>query len=161
MIQRVADLQWLGFYAGLTTWALLAICLLVVLSGQKWKIAKRLVKFIINSFVFLVAYSFMAQFGIVVKWGVPDRDEAEQIKELDKWIKGVAETQLVFGLTVVGLLIGFNYMWYRTADRHRYKTDIIVLLCADLLIVLAGIGLGVMDAHYGLAAEIKRATYHR
>lgn len=110
--------------------------------------------------MFLVAYSFMLQFGIVVRWGVPNRDEAEQIRELDMWIKDIAQTQLVFGLTVVGLLIGFNYVWYRTADRRRYKPDMIVLFCADLFIVLAGIGLGTMDAHYGLSAEIRRAIYH-
>lgn len=35
MVQRIAELQWFGFYLALATWALLTNCLLVALIRQK------------------------------------------------------------------------------------------------------------------------------
>ena len=137
------------FYLAIISWVILAFMLFALSFRRQWATVKRVLKFAINSVVFIVIFAFYLQMALVVLPPVG-------ASELHNWTAQHVLNDLTIALVVVLLLFVINYFFYRKIENQRNKIDLLILFVTDAAVLVYGAWLAGQDAYYGLLEEINR-----
>lgn len=138
-----------AFYAVVAIWFVLGVWLLVGLVTKKRKVIKRASKYLINSVVFLVAYTFYMELAIIVRPPVG-------VSELREWATQHLVADLWTAAATAGILLVINGFFYWKVESRTHKVDLLVLMVFDTLILTGGAWLASQDAYLGLLEEANR-----
>jgi hypothetical protein len=144
-----------GFYLALIVWAVLIVTLLTGLVKRNWLLVKRIIKYLINSVVFFIAWMFILELALVVRTPFLSTKQAS-IKELENWISKNQIENVYFTLVAVLVLFGINLFFYFKIEHKQNRRDILILAISAIIVLVFGIELAGQNAYYGLLEEINR-----
>lgn len=137
------------YYLAIITWVILALMLLVFSFRRQWAATKRVLKFAINSVVFIVILAFYMEMALVVLPPVG-------ASKLYNWTAQHVLNDLTIALVITLLLFVINYFFYRKIENLNNKIDLLILFIIDATVLVYGAWLAGQDAYYGLLEEINR-----
>lgn len=147
--ELTSALLWFGYYTALAVWLLLTLLLIIGALKKHWDIVKRASKFLINSSVFLLAYSFYMDMAIIVK---PPGSEPQ----LRKWVNQRVINYIYVSAIAVFILLAINFLFYKRVEKYKHKADQFILAVLDIMVLVCGAWLSGQDAYFGLLQELKR-----
>ena len=147
--ELTSTLLWFGYYIAFAVWLLLILLLIFGTLRKRWDLVKRSSKYLINSSVFLLAYSFYFDMAVIVR---PPGSELQ----LRNWVTEHVISYLYISVIAVTILLAVNFLFYRKIEKRRHKADLFILAAFDIVILVCGAWLSGQDAYYGLLQEINR-----
>jgi hypothetical protein len=136
-------------YFTILVWILLGLLLLLNIFRKKWNAVKRVSKYLVNSIVFIIVFSFNLELALIVRAPV-DKEH------LQGWINKQVQSDIYISLNAVLVLLLINYFFYKKVDQDRHKYDLFFLALFDILVLLTGAWLSGQNAYFGLLEEINR-----
>jgi hypothetical protein len=144
-----------GTYIVYAIWTILIVVLLVALFKRNWTQVKRILKYTLNSIVFIIAWIFIVELALIVRPAFYETKEASSIA-LKSWIKSYQINDIYFALTTIVILFVINLLLHFKVEKRAYNKDLIVLIVFDAVVLFVGIWLTGQIAYYGLMQEINR-----
>jgi hypothetical protein len=147
--ELTTSLLWFGYYMALAVWLLLILLLITGALRKRWDIVKRGSKFLINSSVFVLAYSFYIDMAVIVR---PPGSEPL----LRKWVNQHVTNYLYISVIAAIILLAVNLLFYKRIEKYRHKADVFILTLLDIIVMFSGAWLSGENAYYGLLQELNR-----
>ncbi len=145
----------IGVYTAYSIWTILAFLLLIALIKRRWIFLKRLLKYTLNTSVFLIASAFILDLALIVRPTFYETKEKSSIA-LKVWIREHQLNDIYIALTAIIILLGINLLFHFKVERKENKKDLFVLITFDTIVLFAGIWLTGQSAYFGLLQEINR-----
>jgi hypothetical protein len=101
--------------------------LLYGLAKRNWVLVKRILKYVINSSVLLLGWSFYLELALIVRSPIVITNEAS-IDSLKEWIWNHQFKDILISLTTIGILLGINLFFYFKVEKSNNKYDPILLI---------------------------------
>lgn len=153
--QLTNDLLWAGTYFAYAIWTILSIVLLIALLQKNMALAKRALKYALNTIVFIIALMFVMELAIIVRPAIYETKEASS-NALKSWIKNYQIKDTYIALTVIAVLFVINLFFHFKVEKRAHKKDLFILTAFDVVILFIGVWLTGQSAYYGLMQEINR-----
>ena len=153
--QITNSLIWTGYYAALIIWSALFVILIIAWIKRQWALLKRMVKYLIHSSVFVIAWGFILELALYVRSPILVTKEAS-IDSLKGWIRDHQIGQLYISIVVIVILLGINLLFYFKIERKENGVDLYVLPLCTTAVLAFSIWLTGADAYYGLLEELNR-----
>ena len=153
--QLTNDLLLGGAYIAYAMWTILTIVLLIALFKRNWALVKRMLKYILNTTVFIIAFIFILELALIVRPAIYETKEASSIA-LKSWIKNYQINDTYIALTVIAVLFVINLFFHFKIGKRVHRIDLFILTAFDAAILFIGIWLTGRCAYYGLMQEIPR-----
>lgn len=150
-----ANLLFAGVCFACLTWVILAAILLNAAFKRNWILATRILKYILNTVVYIIALGFVFELAMIVRPEIYATKE-ESSTELKLWIQSYQIDNVHIALLVISLLFAFNLLIHIKVDHRRNSIDLIILTAFDAFVLFFGIWLTGQSAYYGLMQEINR-----
>lgn len=123
------------YYLSWIVWILLLIALVYGTIRRKWDFVKRTIKYLINSSVFLIGWSFYLELALIVRSPILITNEAS-VQSLKDWIWNYLYKDILISIVAIILLLGINLLFHYKVENRKYKSDP-VLLAASAILILA------------------------
>ena len=153
--QLTNNLTWIGFYATWFVWGILLFTLLKGIMTKNWQLVKRIIKYIINSFVFIIAWMFFLEMALIVKPQILSTKQSS-ILALESWIHENQMEDIYTSIVVILILLGINLFFYFKIERKKNKKDLLILALFAIAVLSFGIWIAGQDAYSGMLEEINR-----
>ena len=153
--QLTMNLIWIGYYLAWIVWVALTVIFIVASVRKKWPLVKRTLKYVINSIVFIIAFSFIVELQVIVRPEIlPTKQES--ITALQKWIIERQVNDVYFAIAAITFLFAVNLFFYYKIESKKHRHDLSILTLTAVIILSVSIWLAGKDAYFGLLEEINR-----
>ena len=114
------ELLWIGVYAAYLIWTILALLLLTALLRRKWTFLKRLLKYTLNTTVFLVALMFILELALIVRPAIYETKEETSIA-LKSWIREHQLNDIYIAFGTILVLLTVNLLFHFKVKNRQNK----------------------------------------
>lgn len=109
--QLTNDIIFIGSYMAYIIWSILFSVLLFSLFKRNWELAKRTLKYLLNTIVFIIAFMFILELALIVRPAIYATKEASAVA-LKSWIVNHQFKDIYSALTTILILFGINLFFY-------------------------------------------------
>jgi hypothetical protein len=115
-----------GTYIAYIIWTALVAALLFSSFKRNWGLTKRILKYALNTGVFIIAWMFILELALIVRPAIYESEQASSIA-LKSWIKEYQIKDIYIALGVIAILVGINLLFhFKVEEKRIHSTNPIV-----------------------------------
>ncbi|WP_206983761.1 hypothetical protein [Hymenobacter telluris] len=126
------------------------VLLLFGLFKRRIELVKQTIKYLVNSLIFIVAWSFYFELAIIVRPPVTE--------SLEMWIDRHVTANIYISLSVTIVLFIVNLLFYSRIEKVGRKSDLLLLSILGCVILVVSAWVAGQYAYFGMLEELYRTS---